>query len=79
MVAPGVERVSREFAGSVKVVKVNVDENPSISERFRVQGIPTLLLLRDGGLIARQVGALSPDALVEWVRTSLEGSAVPPA
>ena len=77
MVAPGVERVSKELAGSVKVVKVNVDEDPSISARFGVQGIPTLLLLRNGELVARQVGALPADALLEWVRNSLETQRAP--
>jgi thioredoxin 2 len=68
MVAPGVERAARELAGRLKVVKVNVDEAPGISARFGVQGIPTLLLLRDGQPIARQVGALPADRLLSWTR-----------
>ena len=67
-VAPGVERAATELAGRLKVVKVNVDDAPGISARFGVQGIPTLLLLRDGELVARQVGALPTDRLVAWVR-----------
>lgn len=68
MVAPGVERASLELAGRLKVVKVNVDEAPGVSARFGVQGIPTLLLLRDGAVVARQVGALPADRLLAWVR-----------
>jgi len=71
-VAPGVERAAREFAGKLKVVKVNVDDAPGVSARFGVQGIPTLLVLRDGDPIARQVGALPADRLVAWVRSVIE-------
>lgn len=68
IVAPGVERAARELAGHLKVVKVDVERAPAVSARFGVQGIPTLLVLRDGEPVARQVGALPPDRLVEWVR-----------
>ena len=71
MVAPGVERAATELAGQLKVVKVNVDEAPGVSARFAVQGIPTLLVLRDGRPVARQVGALPPDQLVSWVRGAI--------
>jgi thioredoxin 2 len=66
MVAPGVERAARELAGHLKAVKVNVDEAPRVAERFGVWGIPTLLVLRQGREVARQVGALPPPALVRW-------------
>ncbi|HUZ09647.1 MAG TPA: thioredoxin [Acidimicrobiales bacterium] len=68
MVAPGVEQAARELAGHLKSVKVNVDEAPGISARFGVQGIPTLLVLRGGRPVARQVGALPVAELVSWVR-----------
>ena len=66
VVAPGVERVARELAGRLKAVKVNVDEAPRIAKRLGVQGIPTLLILRQDREVARQVGALPPPALVRW-------------
>ena len=72
MVAPGVERASREFAGRLKVVKVNVDEAPGLSGRLGVQGIPTLLLLRQGEVVARQVGALPENQLLSWITGSLD-------
>lgn len=68
-VAPGVERAATELAGRLKVVKVNVDQAPGVSARFGVQGIPTLLVLRDGEPVGRQVGALPPDQLLAWVRS----------
>jgi len=74
MVAPGVERAAVELAGRLKVVKVNVDVAPGVSARFAVQGIPTLLILRDGEPVARQVGALPPDQLLAWVRQASAAS-----
>jgi thioredoxin 2 len=68
LVAPGVEQAAVQFAGRLKVVKVNVDEAPGVSARFGVQGIPTLLVLRDGAPVARQVGALPPEQLLGWLR-----------
>jgi thioredoxin 2 len=67
MVAPGVEQAAQELAGRLKTVKVNVDEAPRVAERFGVQGIPTLLVLRQGREVARQVGAVPPPALLRWV------------
>jgi thioredoxin 2 len=62
-----VERAAQELAGHLKAVKVNVDEAPRVAERFGVQGIPTLLVLRQGREVARQVGAVPPPALLRWV------------
>jgi thioredoxin 2 len=67
VVAPGVEQAARELAGRLKAVKVNVDEAPGVAERFGVRGIPTLLILRQGREVARQVGAVPPPALLRWV------------
>ena len=56
-----------EFAlGRLKAVKVNVDQAPRTAERLGVQGIPTLLVLRDGREVARRVGAVPPAALLRW-------------
>lgn len=71
-VAPGVARAADELAGRLKVIKVNVDEAPTVSAKFGVQGIPTLLVLRDGRAIARQVGALPADRLLAWVRDVID-------
>jgi len=75
MVSPTLERLAADFAGRVKLVKVNVDEAPAVSERFEVQGIPTLLLLRSGEVGARQTGAAAESALRAWLETTLEQTA----
>lgn len=56
-VAPILERLSVAYAGRVKVVKVNVDDNPRTAARFDARSIPTLVMLRDGSTVARLVGA----------------------
>ncbi len=65
MVSPIVEQMGREFAGRLKVVKVNVDEAPAIAARYRVQGIPLLLVLEDGREVDRVTGAVPAAQLRE--------------
>ena len=57
-VSPILEELARDFAGRLKVVKVNVDENPGLSRRFEAMSIPTLVILRGGRVVDRVVGAL---------------------
>lgn len=71
MVSPALERLARANAGRVKLVKVNVDEAPAIAERFGVRGIPTLLVLRHGTVVARQTGAPPEPALRAWLDEAL--------
>jgi thioredoxin 2 len=74
MVSPALEQLARAMAGRVKLVKVNVDEAPRLAERFSVQGIPTLLLMRGGEVVARQTGAAPEHVLRGWVEHSLAKS-----
>jgi thioredoxin 2 len=71
MVSPALEQLARDLAGKVKLVKVNVDTSPQISQRFGVQAIPTLLVLRRGQVAARQTGAVPLAALRTWVDNAL--------
>ncbi|MGD9525231.1 thioredoxin [Pseudonocardia sp.] len=72
-VAPAVEQVARELAGRVKVVKVDVDRAPGVANRYAARSIPTLLLLRDGREIGRQVGAVPAAQLRAWVGGVIDG------
>ena len=63
MVSPVVEQMGREFAGRLKVVKLNIDEAPAIAARYGVQGIPLLVVIKDGQEIDRVVGAAPPAQL----------------
>ncbi len=58
MVAPSLEKLAREYAGRLVVAKVNTDEHSEWAMHFGVQGIPTMLVIRDGQVIQQQVGAL---------------------
>jgi thioredoxin 2 len=71
MVSPALEHLAHEFAGRVKLVKVNVDESPQIAQRFGVQGIPTLLVLRGPQLVARRTGAEPEPVLRAWLQDAL--------
>lgn len=67
MLAPTVEAVGEKYAGSAKVVKLNVDDNPSVSQRFGIKGIPTLILFKGGKEEERVVGATSKDAISRMI------------
>jgi len=71
MVSPALEQLARDLAGQVKLVKVNVDVSPQLSQRFGAQAIPTLLVLRHGQVVARQTGAAPLTALRAWVDKAL--------
>ena len=64
VIGPVLEQIARDHAGRVRIVKVNVDENPRAPGEFGVQGIPTLIIFRDGQLADRIVGA-APRATIE--------------
>lgn len=71
MVSPVLERLAETHAGAVKLAKVNVDQSPRLSERFGVQSIPTLLLVRGGQVIARRSGAAPEHTLATWLDEAL--------
>ena len=72
-VSPALEQVAKERAGRVKLVKVDVDAAPKLSDRFTVQAVPTLMLLRDGRVVARRTGAAPAQVLRVWVDDALRG------
>ena len=65
MIGPVVDQLAAEFAGRVKVAKLDADANPKTLARFGVRGLPTLLFFRDGEVIDRVVGAVPRAALAE--------------
>jgi len=72
MVAPVLDKISKEYSGKLLVAKVNTDENPDWAMKFGVQGIPTMLLIFDGKVVNRQVGALPEPMLREVIDQFLE-------
>ena len=75
MVSPALERIATARAGRLKLVKVDVDAAPRLSQRFEVRAVPTLMVLRDGKVLARQPGAAPEPALISWLDGVLGGQA----
>jgi len=67
MLAPTVEAVAEKYTGNARVVKLNVDENPSVSQRYGIKGIPTLILFKNGKEEERVVGATSKEAISRMI------------
>lgn len=67
VLSPALEDLASQRAGTLKLVKVDVDQAPAIAQRYQVQGVPTLLLMSNGSVVASQVGALPAAALAGWV------------
>jgi thioredoxin 1 len=71
MIAPLLDELSTEYAGRIKICKVDVDTSPETAAKFNVRGIPTLLVFKNGTVEATKVGALSKAQLVEFVDSIL--------
>jgi thioredoxin 2 len=71
LVSPALEQVATDLAGRIKLVKVNVDTSPKLQQRFVVQAIPALLVLRQGRVTARRTGAAPAAELRAWVEAAI--------
>ena len=63
MIAPVLEQISQDYAGKLKVAKVNVDDNGEIAQKFNIVSIPTLLLFKGGSVVGQQVGAVPRETI----------------
>jgi thioredoxin 1 len=66
-IGPALEELSAEFAGRVKIAKVNVDENPNSAAQMGIRGIPALFLFKDGKVVSNKVGAAPKSSLQSWI------------
>ena len=71
MIGPALEELSDEYAGQVKIAKVNVDENPNSPAQLDVRGIPALFLFKDGQVVSNKTGAAPKAALKGWIDESI--------
>lgn len=70
--APALEAVATEMKGKVKIVKVDVDANPGITQKYRIQAMPTLMIFKGGQVAAQRVGALvQKKQLQDWINGSI--------
>ncbi|WP_342359492.1 thioredoxin TrxA [Terrarubrum flagellatum] len=67
MIAPSLDEISKELDGKIKVVKLNVDENPATAAKFGIRSIPTLMLFKNGELAGQKVGAAPKGDLSKWI------------
>jgi thioredoxin 1 len=67
MIGPSLDQISEEMAGKVKIVKINVDENPGTAAKFGIRSIPTLMIFKGGALASQKVGAASKGDLSKWI------------
>ena len=70
MIAPALEEIAGTMNGKVKIVKLNVDENPATAAKYGIMSIPTLMLFKNGELASRQVGAAPKQKLEAWITSS---------
>ncbi|QDC08016.1 thioredoxin [Oceanicola sp. D3] len=70
-IGPALEELSDELDGKVKIVKVNVDENPNAPAQMGVRGIPALFLFKDGQVVSNKTGAAPKAALQSWITESI--------
>ncbi len=71
MIAPILDEVAAELSGHVKIVKINVDENPMVPSQFGISSIPTLILFKGGAAVSTKIGSIQKAKLVEWIQTVL--------
>lgn len=67
MIAPVLEQIAAE-SDDFKIVKLNVDENMAVAQKYGVRAIPTLFVMKDGEVAAQKAGFMPKDALVSWVK-----------
>ncbi|NRB33982.1 MAG: thioredoxin [Rhodobacteraceae bacterium] len=70
-IGPALEELSEEYEGKVKIVKVDVDQNPSAAAALGVRGIPALFMFKDGEVISNRAGAAPKAALESWIKEAL--------
>lgn len=68
MIAPLLNEISEEVAAEVKIVKLNIDENPELATQYGIRSIPTLLAFKDGQIVANMTGAVPKTKLLEWIK-----------
>jgi thioredoxin 1 len=71
MIAPLLDEMAVEYADRMAVMKLNIDENPNVPQKFGIRSIPTLMLFKDGNVHAQKLGAMSKSQLTEFLDTNL--------
>jgi thioredoxin 1 len=71
MIAPALEEIAGSLGNKVKIVKLNVDENPNTASKYGIMSIPTLMIFKNGELASRQIGAAPKQKLEQWINAAV--------
>jgi thioredoxin 1 len=71
MIAPALEEIAGSLGSKVKIVKLNVDENPQTAQKYGIMSIPTLMIFKNGEMAARQIGAAPKQKLEQWITAAV--------
>jgi thioredoxin 1 len=71
MIAPALEEIAGSLGEKVKIVKLNVDENPQTAAKYNIQSIPTLMIFKNGDMSSRQIGAAPKQKLEQWITSAV--------
>ena len=71
MIAPALEEIAGSLGGKVKILKLNVDENPQTAAKYGIMSIPTLMIFKNGQMASRQVGAAPKQKLEQWITAAV--------
>ncbi len=71
MLSPIIQEVAKEMSGKVRVIKIDVDKNPAVSNKFQIRGVPTMMLFKNGNSVWRQSGVLQKEQIISEIQNKL--------
>jgi thioredoxin 1 len=71
MIGPALDEIAGSMQGKVKIVKLNVDENPATAAKYGIMSIPTLMIFKNGEMASRQIGAAPKQKLEQWITSAV--------
>jgi thioredoxin 1 len=71
MMAPELQKFAQKNTGKLRVIKIDIDKNPAVAQQFKIQGVPTLILFKEGKVLWRQSGAMSSGQISEAISSHL--------
>jgi thioredoxin 1 len=70
-ISPAIEEIADEMGAAIQVVKLNIDESQQVASKYNIRGIPTLMVIRDGKVVATKSGAMPKGKIVEWLTQTI--------
>ena len=70
-IGPALEELSADYDGKVKIVKINIDDNPNVPVKYGIRSIPTLMMFKNGEVASTKIGAASKSALADWIESGV--------